>query len=198
VLDAGSGITFFPFLLGDEVPGLEVQCVDQDASLGPLFQSVRHAAAARVSFTAAALDNTGLPERRFDAIYCVSVLEHTGNYPAILDEFRRLLKPGGRLVVTCDVSLDGRAEISIPKLGALLDALGERFTPLDPAALAATRSPGAGVVDTAYVQRTRPRWLPWRFPRLSGALASLRQGGVPRFALKQLTFICLAFSYNPS
>jgi 2-polyprenyl-3-methyl-5-hydroxy-6-metoxy-1,4-benzoquinol methylase len=196
-LDAGSGITFFPFLLAKEVPGLRVLCVDQDASLDPLYQGVRHPAAQRVAFLHNGLDDIAAPNEHFDAIYCVSVLEHTGNYPAILDEFRRLLKPGGRLVVTCDVSLDGRAEISVPKLATLLDALAERFTPLDADAFRAARAPAAGVVDTAYVQRTRPLWLPWRYPRLSGALASVRQRSMPRFTLKQLTFICLAFTYNP-
>ena len=34
-----------------------------------------------------------------DILCCMSVLEHTDNYAQIVNEFARVLKPGGRLVV---------------------------------------------------------------------------------------------------
>ena len=47
-------------------------------------------------------DITAIPEpdHSFDAILCSEVLEHVPNPNLALDEFARLLKPGGKLVIT--------------------------------------------------------------------------------------------------
>ena len=47
-------------------------------------------------------DITAIPEpdRSFDAIMCVEVFEHIPDPLAAIDEFSRLLKPGGRLIIT--------------------------------------------------------------------------------------------------
>jgi SAM-dependent methyltransferase len=197
VLDAGSGITFFPYRVARRLPAAQVHCLDQDAYLAPIFERIRHPAADRVRFRAAPLESTGLPAGEFDAIYCISVLEHTTHRDRILAEFRRLLAPGGRLVVTLDISLDGRSEIPLSQLPGLLDDLVRHFRPLDASAVAELRqldaARAAGLVTTGYALDRRPTWLPWRHPRLSGAIASVRQGRLPHFAVKQLTFACLAF-----
>lgn len=41
-----------------------------------------------------------LPDRSLDAILCTEVIEHVVDPMAVLDEFRRLLKPGGTLLLT--------------------------------------------------------------------------------------------------
>lgn len=41
-----------------------------------------------------------LPDQSFDAILCTEVLEHVPNPMAVLAEFARLLKPGGKLLLT--------------------------------------------------------------------------------------------------
>lgn len=195
-LDAGSGITYLPFLLAQERPDLSVDCFDQDQYLAPLYASIVHPAAARVKFTAGSLQATGLPDATYDLIYCVSVLEHTRDHGAVLEEFHRLLKPGGALVMTFDISLDGNADIPLPQMREMLAAAAKRFRAADPAALEALLAArgGAGWVDTACVRQRHPEWLPWKYPRLSGALASLRRGRWPRLAAKHLTFACLSFT----
>lgn len=47
-------------------------------------------------------DITSIPERdaSFDAILCTEVLEHVPDPTMALDEFARLLKPGGKLILT--------------------------------------------------------------------------------------------------
>jgi SAM-dependent methyltransferase len=47
-------------------------------------------------------DITNIPERdvSFDAVMCIEVLEHLPNPVAALHELRRLLKPGGTLIIT--------------------------------------------------------------------------------------------------
>jgi glycosyltransferase involved in cell wall biosynthesis/SAM-dependent methyltransferase len=41
-----------------------------------------------------------LPDARFDVVVCLEVLEHVREQRALLDEFCRVLKPGGRLIVS--------------------------------------------------------------------------------------------------
>ncbi len=41
-----------------------------------------------------------LPDQSLDAILCTEVIEHVANPMTVLDEFRRLLKPGGKLLLT--------------------------------------------------------------------------------------------------
>lgn len=64
---------------------------------------VEQNAAGNVDFVGA-IDRP-LPEtlaaRRFDLIVCTEVLEHVADWPAAFANLARLLKPGGRLLVTC-------------------------------------------------------------------------------------------------
>jgi SAM-dependent methyltransferase len=49
-------------------------------------------------------DLSMFPDGRFDKVVCISVLEHDPDYMLILKELWRVLKPGGRLLVTMDVA----------------------------------------------------------------------------------------------
>ncbi len=106
VLNAGSGLTFFPFLVAEHFPGIQVLCCDDDSSLAEPYRHVHHCVAAGVSFKIAGLETLPYPDGSQDAIYCVSVLEHTTSYRAILNEFARILRPGGTLIVTFNDSID--------------------------------------------------------------------------------------------
>lgn len=48
----------------------------------------------------------GLPfaDAQFDLLWCSEVIEHLHDVPGALDEFRRVLKPGGRMVLTTPCS----------------------------------------------------------------------------------------------
>ncbi len=41
-----------------------------------------------------------MPDAAFDWIICINVIEHVHDHDALLDEFRRLLKPEGKLFIT--------------------------------------------------------------------------------------------------
>lgn len=41
-----------------------------------------------------------LEDASFDAVLCIEVMEHTTSPPALLSEIRRVLKPGGKLLLT--------------------------------------------------------------------------------------------------
>ena len=51
-------------------------------------------------------DRLGFPDRHFDRVFCLSVLEHVprGLWKGCMREFERVLKPGGRLVITLDMT----------------------------------------------------------------------------------------------
>ena len=109
VLDAGSGFTFYDQFIGSRL-GVRVVALDQDASYVPLFSGlsknllVGERDVSPVPYVLAKIERTGFPAASFDAISCVSVLEHVHDEELQLTvkEFKRILKRGARLLFTFD------------------------------------------------------------------------------------------------
>jgi SAM-dependent methyltransferase len=179
VLDAGSGTTFFPYFVADSWPDAVVECIDQDAMVRDTHRRLTSPARARVRCETGDLHALPYDAGRFDAIYCISVLEHTRDYRAILAEFARVLRPGGRLMGTFDVSLDGRSEITREGASDLLVALRDRFTPVDapgPEAVAGLDDPSA--VTTGRLRDSHAQFMPWKRTWRT-FVASLARGRYP-------------------
>ena len=172
ILDAGSGITFFPFWLADHIEGSEIHACDGEAKFAAMFDAVNAARGRnKVRFFRAFLQDLPLPDSHFDAIYCISVLEHTGRYGEVVREFARVLKPGGRLVLTFDISLDGKFGPSVDESLRLIEAVGERFdlpAGLDARAEMSRLDREGDALTTVYLRKHRPHLLPWRYPLLKG------------------------------
>jgi len=172
ILDAGSGVTYFPYFLCDRLPEARAVCVDNDRSYHHQFRRINlNVPHDRVRFVEASLQDLPLEANSVDAICCISVLEHTSAYERILDEFARVLRPGGLLVLTFDLSLDGRFELAYPQARELLGAIGRRFrapADFDPLAELQRMKTPAGLLSTDHVRRTEPELLPWRYPMLKG------------------------------
>jgi 2-polyprenyl-3-methyl-5-hydroxy-6-metoxy-1,4-benzoquinol methylase len=115
VVELGAGASGFQFVLAAE--GCDVTAVDplieppggehwtfteQD------FQRVNRAFGGRVRFHKKFLQDVALPEGSIDRVFCVSVIEHIPDAPAmeLVKEIRRILKPGGLLIATIDLFLD--------------------------------------------------------------------------------------------
>lgn len=163
VLDAGSGATFFPYFIAETYPGVKVDACDQDAMVTGTLDRIAHPAASRVTARVADLHRLPYEDGRFDVVYCISVLEHTRDYRAILEEFHRVLRPGGWLIGTFDVSVDDRTDI--PRAGAadLVAALAERFTPVDaPGREAIALLDDPGTLTTGRMRATHAHQMPWR------------------------------------
>ncbi len=173
VLDAGSGVTFFPYYITSRFPGASVRCIDSDSQLRAIYQDIKSSEERRVEFECG--DMRALPIRNgsFDAVYCISVLEHTSEYESIIAEFHRVLRPGGRLVVTFDLSLDGKREISLEAGDRLLSALKSRFDDVEGAVAAPLRQGLASdMFSTLTASQIGRGVLPWTRPSLARRVAS--------------------------
>lgn len=186
VLDAGSGVTYFPYYLCREIGArCEVTCFDSNPTYHAMFRQINantaNAAAQKVKFVEGMLQKMPFETNHFDAVCCISVLEHTSNYSEILDEFNRVLKPGGVLVITFDLSLDGRFELPRDTAEELLRELEQKFDLPEQSAsfieeLKRMESPKqSGILTTDHIRKTQPDLLPWKFP-MAKAVKDLAQG----------------------
>ncbi len=58
-----------------------------------------------VRYVSRTAESTGYPDRHFDRVFCLSVMEHipTRLWSSCMREFDRILAPGGRLIITLDM-----------------------------------------------------------------------------------------------
>ena len=182
------------------VQNLLLQCsrlrVDLDSDLRAVFESAGTRLHSEVSFTPAGISSLPFPDASFDVIYCISVLEHTHNYPDIIREFRRLLTPGGRLIVTFDISLDGDRDISPPAADALLRELSCVFPDQSQSLRTVAESiENTDILTTHEIAKKGVELLPWRSP-LIPVVSSIRRGRLPRRWLSFPLLSCYCASYN--
>src|SRR5439155_1986306 len=172
LLDAGSGVTYFPYFIRAEVPPAEVTCFDSNPSYHPIFAAVNQTMGeSKVKFEEGWLQKLPFGDDSFDAVCCISVLEHTSNYAEILDEFARVLRPGGLLVLSFDLSLDGRFELPRAVAADLLSELSRKFTPpptidLQKELAKMGKREREKRLTTGYMRQTQPDLLPWKHQML--------------------------------
>jgi SAM-dependent methyltransferase len=172
VLDAGSGVTYFPYYLRAELPQSEMTCFDSNSSYHPMFAAVNSTMSeSKVKFIEGMLQKIPMPDNSFDAVCCISVLEHTDNYGEILNEFARVLRPGGLLVLTFDLSLDGKFELPKDRAADLLSQISKKYGTRDgidhAKELSRMDNPQReGILTTDHIRQTQPDLLPWKHPTL--------------------------------
>jgi ubiquinone/menaquinone biosynthesis C-methylase UbiE len=108
ILDAGSGFTFFPYYISYKHANCNVYCCDYDYSLINLFDGANKKSKQHLDFKVYDLTNLGYKDNSFDAVYCISVLEHALNREKIFEQFKRVLKPNSLLILSFDISLEDR------------------------------------------------------------------------------------------
>jgi len=123
ILDAGSGVTFFPYFIMEKYKNIDVKCLDMDESYIPMFNYCNSVMNKKVKLDISSMQCTEYSDNEFDVIYSVSVIEHTTDYISIIKEFRRILKPDGVLILTFDISLDGRMDVPVNQSIELLGNL---------------------------------------------------------------------------
>jgi SAM-dependent methyltransferase len=79
-------------------PGCELTGVDVSGEM--LAKARRNLAGYKVRLLKGELSELDLPSGGFDAVICTEVLEHAVDPEGILEQMGRLLRPGGRAVIT--------------------------------------------------------------------------------------------------
>lgn len=164
MLDAGSGLTCIPFFTSRMNRSFAVEACDADPNLPALFERINNRSQyPKIAFSTADLRRLPYEDQRFDVVFCMSVLEHTADYPEIVREFRRVLRPGGRCIVTFDISLDGRTDIAPTRAEGLLQSLSEHFqgVPLGELLPLGDKLKTPGLLTTDFLRRESPELLPW-------------------------------------
>ncbi len=195
VLDAGSGVTYFPYYIYENLPQSQIVCCDYNPSYRQIFDEINPARGnPPVSFVDAALQDLPFDDYSLDAICCISVLEHTDNYQEIVKEFVRVLKPGGLFVLTFDLSLDGKFTLRQDVATELLRSLEDQFVAQDgfdlQRELSQMTSPD--VLSTDYVRATHPELLPWSTPaKVVKAMQDLIKGYGWTGGFRSRTIFCI-------
>lgn len=117
VLDFGCGSGCFSYLLANN--GFEVTATDLDFSPLQLIKE-KIDFPTSIKFIEGDIINHDLPEASFDLIFALDVLEHIENLPDYIELFKKLLTPGGMVIVS------GPTENVLYKIGRKL--AGNRFT----------------------------------------------------------------------
>ena len=197
LLDAGSGLTFFPHWLATRFPQAVIHCGDCDPAVGRAAGRLTAPAVPQVRYAMQDLAALTYPDAALDVVYCISVLEHCDRPASVVAELVRVLKPGGRLLLTMDIGLDGRSPIPRADAGRLLALLAEHLTPDGDYARLPAECDEARIVTTAYTRRVDPTLLPWRrrLPRGAEWQRLLRHPGLLlRPTFRSLTCVCVGYT----
>jgi SAM-dependent methyltransferase len=106
-LDQGTSFVFDPRKsLYRNVRSLAKRLLFRAAGIHSLWGLPRDGGRGRVDHHPFPADRLGFPDRRFDRVFCLSVMEHIPRtlWGGCVREFERVLRPGGRLIVTLDMT----------------------------------------------------------------------------------------------
>jgi 2-polyprenyl-3-methyl-5-hydroxy-6-metoxy-1,4-benzoquinol methylase len=194
ILDAGSGVTFLPCYIHMKFNETDIVCCDSDLSLTNIVCNIKKSIQNQVKYTISDLRSMPFRNEAFDIICCISVLEHTGGIEDIVGEFKRIMTRKGILIVTFDISLDGKGEITVEGAAKLIGILNKYFprgsdtSPLDLNAELCRKD----IVTTSYFKENKPHLLPWKFPLLSQVKRFIKNGNFsPR--IREYTFCCCKY-----
>jgi SAM-dependent methyltransferase len=199
VVDAGSGFTFFPFYLAQANTNLAIDCYDNDPTAGGALQEATDILGTGPAFKIEDLENLSQDEASVDAVYSVSVIEHTQNPRQVIDEINRVLKPGGIFVCTFDVSFEARSPMHVRHVEQLVDHINrvfDRSADWKPVPFESLPSDN-NIVTTQWDSDVVKAGLPWRNPLLIWFYDMLR--GRYRSTLhRPMTFCCQTITKKKS
>lgn len=195
VLDVGSGLTFFPHFVVGRHPNISIECCDYDRQIHADAGKLVAPASPVISYSVQDISALTYPDQSFDVIYCISVLEHCDNYSEIIESLSHILKPDGRLIVTIDISLDGRSELTCENAARLIEYFLRSFVPDSDYARKVKKCDESAILTTTYALKENPSLLPWKPPRLHKSLGRfLRHGGVRNAPFDYLSCFCMGWT----
>ena len=197
IADAGSGFTFFPFYLQKLRPDAQICCIDADPTAGRAIEEAARVLGTGPSFSLEDLEKLNQASEAQDAVYSISVIEHTENPRQVVEEIHRVLKPGGMFVCTFDVSFETGSPMHVMQVEQLLNCIHNLFDSQDEEEISITDSvERSDRITTAWISRAYPERLPWRNPRLVWLYDALR-GRLRSGLYRPLTFYCGTFIKKP-
>jgi SAM-dependent methyltransferase len=123
ILDLGCGPGHFAERLADRLPTATITALDADERMLGL---ARLRLPKGVTVVQASAERTGLPAESFDFVLARLLMQHAPDPLRVLSEAQRLLKPGGKLVITdVDDELFGIVEPRVSGLDRLLARYGK-------------------------------------------------------------------------
>lgn len=122
ILDLGCGPGHFTERLAAAFPSASITALDSDPRM---LQAAQERLGARAAHVSGSADSTSLPAASFDFVIARLLFQHLDDPLAVARECRRVLKPGGRLVIIdVDDDLFGVVEPRVPGLRRLLARYG--------------------------------------------------------------------------
>jgi ubiquinone/menaquinone biosynthesis C-methylase UbiE len=127
VLELGSGPGFITAQLLDLLPHSQVTCLEIDPSLITQAAHYLHdKAGQRVRFVEGSVMATELEDNQFDVAYARFLFQHLPDPLGAAQEIRRLLKPGGKLIINdIDDEIFGLFEPPLPALSIVIEKFGQ-------------------------------------------------------------------------
>ena len=193
IADAGSGFTFFPFYLQRQRPNVRICCIDADSTAGRAIDEAVRVLGNGPSFSLENLEKLNRVSESLDAVFSVSVIEHTENPEQVIKEIHRVLRPGGMFVCTFDVSFEVGSPMHVKQVEQLVNRLRDLFDRQGDEDINITESAeSSNRVTTSWISRAYPDRLPWRNPRLVWLYDALR-GRFRSSLYRPMTFYCGTF-----
>ena len=193
IADAGSGFTFFPFYLQRQRPNVRICCIDADPTAGRAIDEAVRVLGNGPSFSLENLEKLNRVSESLDAVFSVSVIEHTENPEQVIKEIHRVLRPGGMFVCTFDVSFEVGSPMHVKQVEQLVNRLRDLFDRQGDEDINITESAeSSNRVTTSWISRAYPDRLPWRNPRLVWLYDALR-GRFRSSLYRPMTFYCGTF-----
>jgi 2-polyprenyl-3-methyl-5-hydroxy-6-metoxy-1,4-benzoquinol methylase len=130
VLDVGAGVSFFHWYLKKTIlSNSELIASDYDPTYKSIYEKLQQIEKVEViQRTEDMRDNSVYTSESFDAVYSISVLEHTDDFENIVDTIHRLLKVGGRFLVTFDVTFgSSKRQVPVARAKQLVQYIETKF-----------------------------------------------------------------------
>jgi len=194
IVDAGSGFTFFPFFLQREDARATICCFDNDPTVERAMAGAGAVVGHAPGFRLEDLEQVRLSDASVDAVYSISVIEHTRDPIRVVEEMHRILKPGGIFICTFDISFEPKSPMHYSKVATLIARLQDLFEPehgWQHVSIDGLDSKN-DVVTTQWISRNFPETLPWRWPVAVWMYDALR-GRLRTGLVRPMTFYCGAF-----
>lgn len=127
VLELGSGPGFITSQLLSLVPNSHVTCVETDPALIDQAKQYLHGNAShKIRFVEGSVMDTPFEDNQFDFAYARFLFQHLPDPIGASREIRRVLKPGGKLVIyDIDDAIFGLFQPPLPELEPVVEAFGQ-------------------------------------------------------------------------